>query len=339
MRSLERRPASRRGSSARSLSPARRSARIRPTPDPPSASRRTRRSVAYSKDCGKWPERQALGAQRGLRLRATKPGPEPGGQRRAVDLAVAQAAGGRARSRRRAAPAHRIDAAHDAGAAAERDDRDAARRRGLQHRQHLLGRTRHRRQRRARRRAARCATGRDPDSSCRPHGERGPRARSAAPSAAARVTASGSASRLGHRDVLELGARARLGGAELRLAASPGHPRQARAASRGRPSPTISSAQSCTPFQVRLLADQREVDPVERLVEATARCPAHHRRAEPREAAQALLARQAHLRGRRRPRARAGSRRAIPSGSARRGCRRGPASRQSARRFVLPAQR
>ncbi len=49
-------------------------------------------------------ERQALGAERGLRLGAAEPRPEPGGQRRVVHVAVPQAAGDRARSRRRAGP-------------------------------------------------------------------------------------------------------------------------------------------------------------------------------------------------------------------------------------------
>ena len=78
--------------------------------------------------------------------------------------------------------------------------------------------------------------------------------------------------------------------------------------------------------------------PVERLVEPPARGALHHRRAEPRDPAQRLLAGQRDL-GRRRPRAACRSRAARPAGRARRACPRSAAPRRSARRSLASVQR
>ena len=77
-------------------------------------------------------------------------------------------------------------------------------------------------------------------------------------------------------------------------AASPAPARRARARSRGRPTPTTSSRGAAR-------SRQRPLDPVERLVEQRALAAPHHRRAEPREAAQGLRGARRHL-GARRPR-------------------------------------
>ena len=186
--------------------------------------------------------RQPVGAERGLRLGPAQAGAEAGGQRAAVDLDVAEA-GEVERDDPGVGAANRLDPADDAGAAAERDDRDPLSPR----------RSRSPGRRRRRRPGSRTASGAAVEASPRSRA----RSRVAAPGGVADpvlvrgedpIGADRVDQRLrqrlgvGHLEPLDLGReRPRLELADPLRAASPGPRRRARARPQDPPIPTTSS--------------------------------------------------------------------------------------------------
>ncbi len=220
------------------------------------------------------------------------------------------------------APRCGVDAADDAGAAAERHDRDAARGASLEHRGDLRGVGGRRRPRRARLDSVAAAqpdqvgialAGRAADPVLVARSGR------ASPAGAPRRRP-GSGLAGGQPHLLELDALARLGVAELARAASRARPRRARAACSGSPQPHHFIGRVTGPAHAAG-SPQRALDARRAPRRGGAGRPAHHRRAEPREAAQALVACELHARSRSAPPARASSSSArLRAGCARTAC-------------------
>ena len=258
-------------------------------------------------------ERHALLAEAPLQLRAEQPGVDARGERRAVHVHGRRQPAEVERHHPREALAHRLHAAHDARAAAERDHRHAVLRAQPQH-----GRDQPRRRRGAPRRPGaldasperiRTRSGYERPTACATRVSRSSRSPSAPSAAASRSrTGCGRPARAATPARTAPAASARPGPRRARRAAGPR--RQATAGRRVRPRPSPTSASALVPEQPG--------QPVEGRLGLPPRRRAHLERAEARPAARALLEPQADPRAAARRPAPARSRWWTRAGAARR---------------------